>query len=185
MTDTPESNPAADLVRNDAQRRAAEAAESLAAEGAAVTVRSVRERARVSTAVATEAANAWKQEQEQQEAAPPLPSSFQTRIDALWRAAYDEAKGHFAIERDGLIAQLRASEEEQTRLLSDLAEEEAGRERAIQGLQSDLDEAHARIVSLEQQLEIERTRADRVAALEAQLMQLTERLTEPIVDSDD
>lgn len=168
----------------DGQRRALEAAEALGAEGQAVTARAVRERARVSMAVATEAATAWKKAESERKAAPPAPSEVQARIDALWPAAYAAAQSLLSTERDGLVSQLRASEQEQVALADALAEEEGAHEQTRQEaharaarLQEALDAAQARTAELEQQLEAERARADRTAALEAQLAQLTEHLS--------
>lgn len=140
----------------EAQRRAAEAAEQLAAEGKPVTNRTVRERARVAMAVAAEAARVWNENAEQGADIPDAPDSFRIRLNGIWRAAYVAAREEFDTERDVLTGRLRAAEDENQALVKDLTEAEAQidqsraeRDADREQAQRDSDELRARIAELE------------------------------------
>lgn len=149
----------------EAQRRAVEAAEALAAEGQAVTNRAVRDRAGVGMAVAAEAAKAWNEAAAATAAAPETPDAVRARVDGIWREAYRLAHDEFAAERAVLSKKLAAAEEDRDALTSDLTDAEA----RLDALQVELDAARSEAAqataeasaSHAEQLAVERSRADK------------------------
>lgn len=107
------------------ERRAAEAAETLAAEGRPVTNRAVRDRAGVAMAVAAEAARQWNERVAGQAQVPDAPDAVLARFAGLWREAYIVARDQLAAERDALTVRLQASEDEIRSLTEDLSESDA------------------------------------------------------------
>lgn len=124
-----------DHTPTEADRRATAAAEQLAAEGKAVTNRTVRVRAGVAMAVAAEAARAWNEAAGQVVAVPAIPDVVRARFDGIWREAYVSARDEFSTERDALTERLRGAEDENQSLTKDLTEAEA----RIEQLQSERD----------------------------------------------
>lgn len=161
------------------ERRAVEAAESLAAEGLPVTSRAVRARAGVSMAVATGAATTWNERAAAQAHIPGAPESVAARFDGIWRDAYSTAHDLFAAEREALTGRLRAAEEENRSLTEDLtasdarvaelqAELEQVRADAAQAALDAQQEATAAAAAHAAELSAERSRADRAeGALDA------------------
>lgn len=128
------------------KRRAAEAAEALAAEGLLVSSRAVRARAGVSMAVANEAATTWNEREAAQAHIPEAPESVTARFGGIWREAYSGARDLFTAERETLTGRLRIAEEE------------------IKSLTADLTTSDARVAELEAELERVRTDAEQAAA---------------------
>lgn len=163
----------------DPQRRAAAAAEALAAEGRPVTNRAVRERAGVAMAVAAEAASEWNERAAEQAQVPEAPDTLLARFAGIWREAYVVARDQLAAERDALTLRLHASENEVQSLTEDLSESDArvaeleaalGQARAeIEHVTRDAEQAaDAAVAEHAAALSGERSRADRAeGALEA------------------
>jgi chromosome segregation ATPase len=163
----------------DAQQRAAEVAEQLAAEGKPVTNRTVRERAGVAMTVAAEAAREWNERAAAEAAVPELPDTVRARLDGIWRAAYVVARDEFTIERDALGSKLRAAEDEIAGFSQDLTEAEARIEKVeverdaaqaeLQRVTRESEQAAAAAVAEQTSLlAVERSRADRAeGALDA------------------
>lgn len=107
------------------QRRAAEAAEALAAEGKTVTNRAVRERAGVAMAVAVEAARAWNEHTAGLAQVPDAPDTVLARFAGIWREVYTVARDQWTAERAALSVKLQASDDEIRSLTKDLAESDA------------------------------------------------------------
>lgn len=150
------------------QRRAAEAAEALAAEGKSVTNRAVRERAGVAMAVAAEAVKVWNDRVAEQSQAPEPPDTVLARFAGIWREAYTAAGNHFAVERDGLMVKIRASDEEIRSLTQDLSESDSRVGELAVALEQARTEIEQGTHDAEQALVAERARADRAeGALEA------------------
>ena len=84
--------------------RAMAAAVLLSDRGQAVTVRAIKTEARVSTAVAMDAANEWNTSREEALWAqvPQMSEDFAARIEALWPEAWVSAYKMFAEEKKGL-----------------------------------------------------------------------------------
>lgn len=139
--------------------RAAAAAETLAAEGVAVTARAVRERSGVRMALASEAARAWNEHQSTEQAIPEAPAAVQARFTALWREAVTLARAEFAEARSGWEARIAKAEQEKNEMADDLGriEEErdealdaaAKAEEATSGQRSRADKAEGRAEALE------------------------------------
>ncbi|MET4143808.1 DNA-binding protein [Arthrobacter sp. UYCo732] len=113
------------------EERAAAAAEALAAEGAAVTARSVRDRSGVRMALAAEAARAWNDQQSKEATVPEPPAAVQARFAALWREAVTLARGEFAEARTGWEARIAKAEEERNGTAEDLGKVEDERDKAL------------------------------------------------------
>ncbi|MCB9441165.1 MAG: DNA-binding protein [Mycolicibacterium sp.] len=105
-----------------AEERAARAAESLAAEGAPVTNRAVRQRAGVAMTVAAEAARAWNEREAEQQNVPAVPGDVQARFEAIWRRAYIGARDEFNEARTGWITKVSAAEAEAAAMLETVAD---------------------------------------------------------------
>ncbi|WP_426303137.1 hypothetical protein [Arthrobacter sp. R-11] len=161
------------------ERRAAEAAEALAAEGVPVTNRAVRAKAGVSMAVAAEAATTWNQRAAAQVHIPEAPEFVTARFGGIWREAYSAARDLFAAERETLTGRLRVAEEENRSLTADLttsdgrvAELEAELERVrtdLERVRTDAEQAAAAATAAHAaELSAERSRGDRAeGALDA------------------
>lgn len=166
-----------------AQRRAAEAAEALAAEGKPVTNRAVRERAGVAMAVATEAAREWNERAAEQTQVPDAPDAVLARFTGIWREAYTVARDRLDVERDALAARLGTAEGEVASLTQDLTESDA----RVGELETALEQARAEVERVtrdaEQAAAAERSRADRaegaLAAVTAERDRLLAQL-EPV-----
>lgn len=93
----------ADMAQTPAERAMA-AAVLLSDRGQAVTVRAIKTEARVSTAVAMDAANEWNTSREEALWAqvPQMSEDFAARIEALWPEAWVSAYKMFAEEKKGL-----------------------------------------------------------------------------------
>lgn len=124
------------------RERAEDAAEALAAEGAAVTARAVQQRAQVGMNVASPVAREWNARQSQSRDLPPLPNSVLARINAVWGEAVEAARVEHQAERDGWVARLAEVEDERDGAIDDVTR-----------CQEELAQAAARIAELEQALE--------------------------------
>lgn len=155
---TPESASAA-------KRRAAEAAEALAAEGLPVTNRAVRARAGVSMAVAAEAAGTWNEREAARTHIPEAPESVTARFGGIWREAYSAAHDLFAAERETLTGRLRVAEEESRSLTGDLTTSDgrvAELEAELERVRTDAEQAAAATAAAHAaELSAERSRGDR------------------------
>jgi hypothetical protein len=116
------------------EERAAEAAEALAAEGAAVTARSVQQRARVNMNVAAPVARDWKAQEAQAREVPPPPDPVVRRFLALWREAVESSRAEHQVERDGWAGRIKVLEDERDGAFED-----------VTSAQQELDRATARI----------------------------------------
>lgn len=151
--------------QTESQRRAAEAAEALAAEGVPVTNRTVRQRAGVAMAIAAEAARQWNEAAAAITAIPETPDTVRARVDGIWREAYTVARDEFAGEREALTAKLRTAEDDRDALTKDITDAE-GR---LDEMQSQIDAARAEALqdaaeasaAHAEQLSAERSRADK------------------------
>lgn len=143
------------------QRRAAEAAEALSADGAPVTARAVRERSGVRMGVAADAAREWNQRQVAQMEVPALPEALQMRFEAAWRVAVELARGEFDEARAGWQQRVDEATEEQNVLSQELDRVETERDQ----LRADIDAARAEAEARERQSAKahaeERSRADK------------------------
>lgn len=119
----------------DAQQRAAQAAEALAAEGNPVTNRAVRERAGVSMTVAAEAARAWNEREAEQQSVPEIPDEVRARLDGIWRTAYVAARQDFDEARAGWLGKIEAAEKDAAELTKAVAEVEQRLEQERQDAQ--------------------------------------------------
>ncbi|MGH3351576.1 MAG: DNA-binding protein [Nocardioides sp.] len=170
--------------------KAAQAAEAIAAEGIAVTARSVRQRSGVRMAIAADAARAWNEREAETQDAPPAPEAVQARFDALWREAYTAARAEFDEAVAGWKAKLQRAEEERGQLTAAVEEAEKENDRvdaaaAAASKQSAKDLADAQAKAADQAKEqarllaTERTRADKAeGALEAITAERDRLLTE-------
>lgn len=143
------------------EQRAADAAEALAAEGAPVTARAVRERSGVRMTQAAEAARAWNEREAQAEAVPEPPAPVEARFAAIWREAVLAARGEFAEARVGWQSKLEQAEAEREALAKELEQAEAERDRAQE-------EAGARLEAAQQEAAATREHAERAAAAAAE-----------------
>lgn len=161
---------------SEAEERALQAAEALAAADQPVTARSVRERAGVAMAVASAAATAWNEKVAAAEAVPDMPDDVLRRFAGVWAAAHEQAKGAFTEERDGLRAYVREVEAERDGLVSDLEQEESRREQEVAAVEGQLEEARLVITDRERQLEEQRERyEEQVAAQQDELIETRTR----------
>ncbi|HET9871910.1 MAG TPA: DNA-binding protein [Propionibacteriaceae bacterium] len=145
-------------VRTEAECRATEAAEQLAAEGKPVTNRTVRERAGVAMAVAAEAARVWNETAARAAAVPEIPDVVRARLNGVWREAYVAAREEFSTERGALAGKLRVVEDENQSLTKDLTEAEARidqiqveRDAEQQQARREREQLSARVAELESQ----------------------------------
>ncbi|WP_190243064.1 DNA-binding protein [Arthrobacter globiformis] len=147
------------------ERRAAVAAEALAAEGLPVTSRAVRARAGVSMAVATEAATTWNEREAAQAHIPEAPESVTARFSGIWREAYSAARDLFASERETLTGRLRVVEEDNRSLTADLTTSDgrvAELEAELERVRTDAEQAAASAAAAHAaELSAERSRGDR------------------------
>ncbi|GAA4422684.1 hypothetical protein GCM10023169_17420 [Georgenia halophila] len=149
--------------------KAARAAEELAAEGNPVTNRAVRERARVSMAVAAEAARVWNELAAEQESVPDFPDDVRARFDGIWRAAYVAARQEFDEVRAGWVSRVETAQKDAAALTKAVAELEEQlaqeREEAHQAQRTaagELAEAQARAAKAEGTLEAVTAERDRL-----------------------
>lgn len=152
------------------QSRAERAIETLVAEGAAVTVQAVRERAGVSNAVATQVARAWKSAANQvSTAVNVVPAALalrgQAALDALWAEARSLAAAEFEAAHTAWEQQLAGAENVAARLADQveaLTEEcehlKASTAEHIAAVKS---EAAGTVSAMGQELVQARSRADR------------------------
>lgn len=119
------------VVEQSPEERAAAAAESLAAEGIAVTARSVRDRSGVRMALASDAARAWNEQQSQDGTVPEAPPAVQARFSALWREAVTVARAEFAEARAGWEAKIAKAKEDSDAMSEDLGKVEDERDKAL------------------------------------------------------
>lgn len=117
------------MTETTPETKAAEAAEALAAEGAAVTARAVRERSGVRMAIAADAARSWNEREAGQREAPAIPNAVQARFEALWREAYTAARAEFDEAVAGWKARLQRADEERDQLTAAVEEAEKECER--------------------------------------------------------
>jgi len=117
---------ASSVASDAAAVKAREAVEDLVAEGLAVTVRAVRERAGVRTAAAAQAARAHAEDLAASDPVPDVPGPVAGRFAAVWRQAVLLARAEHAeaaagwarrleeltLERDEAEADLRGAEAE-------------------------------------------------------------------------
>lgn len=113
------------------EERAAAAAETLSAEGATVTARSVRERSGVRMAIAAEAARTWNEQQSKDDDVPEPPAPVQARLSALWREAVTVARMEFAEARTGWEAKIAKAKEDNDAMAEDLGKVEDERDKAL------------------------------------------------------
>lgn len=171
------------------EQRAADAAEALAAGGAAVTARAVRERSGVRMTVASEAARAWNEREAQAEAVPDPPAAVEARFLALWREAVSTARGEFVeartgwqtkleqanAERDAVAEEVERAEAERDTMAGQLEEASRMHASAYEALKAARDEARAETVAAREQaaaaevrsgeaLAEQRSRADKAEA---------------------
>ena len=142
------------MEQQTAEQKAAEAAASLAAEGASVTARMVRERAGVNMKAAGEAARAWNEEQAAAAQAPELPQSVLTRVQGVWIEALSVASAAFESDRQGWDAQRQVVAAEVERLEDDVATVEAERDAAREAgavLQAELDAIRLQLAGVERE----------------------------------
>lgn len=152
------------MVEKSAEQRAAEAAESLSAEGASVTARAVRERSGVKMSVAADAARQWNEHQASLADGPDVPVDVQTRFDAAWRAAYSAARADFDEARTGWQQRLDKAAAEHAQLADDFDRTEAERDQAIAELTAAQAQATKQQADLTQLVAEQRSRADRAEA---------------------
>ena len=124
------------------EQRAAEAAEALAAGGAAVTARAVRERSGVRMTVAAEAARSWNEREAQAEAVPDPPATVEARFLALWREAVAAARGEFVEARTGWQTKLEQANAERDAAAEEVERAEAERDAVAERLE-DASRMHA------------------------------------------
>jgi chromosome segregation ATPase len=129
QTPAPESQP-----EQTPEARAAAAAETLAAEGVAVTARAVRERSGVRMALAAEAARAWNDQQSTEQAIPDAPPAIQARFTALWREAVTVARAELAEARTGWQEKIAKAEQERNDMADDLGAAEDERDKALKSV---------------------------------------------------
>lgn len=113
------------------EERAIAAAETLSAEGATVTARSVRERSGVRMAIAAEAARTWNEQQSKDDDVPEPPAPVQARLSALWREAVTVARTEFAEARTGWEAKIAKAKEYNDAMAEDLGKVEDERDKAL------------------------------------------------------
>ncbi|MBO1032025.1 DNA-binding protein [Tessaracoccus sp. SD287] len=152
------------------QQRALAAAEELSAEGAAVTARAVRDRAQVAMNVASPVAKEWNARESHTRGVPEMPESVLPRVDALWRAAVEAARGEHQVERDGWLSQVKEAEDERDAALDD-----------VTAVQTQLEEALSKVAELEALVDQERTAAslvqEKVTDAEARASSAEQRAT--------
>lgn len=153
------------------EQRAMEAAEVLAAEGAPVTARAVRERSGVRMTVAADAARAWNEREAQAEAVPEPPAAVEARFAALWREAVAVARSEFAEARTGWQAKVEQVEAERGALAEEVEHVEAERDQARaeaaairDQVAAERDQAAADAASVSEALAEQRSRADKSEA---------------------
>ena len=139
------------------EQRAMEAAEVLAAEGAPVTARAVRERSGVRMTVAADAARAWNEREAQAQAVPEPPAAVEARFAALWREAVAVARSEFAEARTGWQAKVEQVEAERDQARAEAA---AIRDQVA----AERDQAAADAASVSEALAEQRSRADKSEA---------------------
>lgn len=132
------------------EERATAAAEALAAEGAAVTARAVRDLSGVRMSLAADAARAWNEQQSKDEAVPEAPAAVQARFTALWREAVTVARGEFAEARSGWQAKIAKAKEDSDAMAEDLGKVEDEREKALK-----------KAADAEKEVTAQRSRADK------------------------
>ncbi len=117
------------------EQRASDAAEALAARGAAVTARAVRQRSGVRMTVAAEAARSWNESEAQAEAVPEPPAAVEARFIALWREAVVVARGEFVEIRTGWQAKVEQAYAERDAAAEDVERAEAERDALAERLE--------------------------------------------------
>lgn len=164
-------------VQPTPEDRAEAAARDLADRGLAVTARAVREAAGVRMAVAAQAAKAWREASQEDDAVviPEVPEDVRGRLTAIWTDAYRAALAEVTPERDRLAVEVEALRAEVEALTATVAEVEDERDQAAQVAaeradaltvaQKDARDAMAATAAAEQ----------RNAALEGELARLTKR----------
>lgn len=166
MQTTPEDDKQA-----TAEQKAAEAAEALGSEGAAVTARAVRARSGVRMTVAAEAARTWNEAEANAAVVPDPPAAVETRFAALWREAVTAARAEHAEAKAGWQAKLDQSDAERRTLAEEVEQLEGERDEA----RNERDEANRETDRLREQgaaaastaaeaLAEQRSRADRAEA---------------------
>jgi len=160
--------------------KAVAAAENLAMDGQAVTVRAVRSLARVTTAVAAQAARQWNEENPGGLPPVPMPDLVRARVEALWAEAVSVARSEWVDARDFMEGKVAEAEAEVDSLSEDIARLDAELDstrfellearKQVEGLETKL--AAALQVSQEAQLRAERE----IAAAGAQAAQVQGQL---------
>ena len=146
------------------EQRATEAAEALAAEGASVTARAVRERSGVRMTVAAEAARSWNEQEAQEESVPKIPEVVQVRLEAAWREAVKTARGEFAEARAGWQGRVDEVASDRDALAKEVEAVEAERDQANHDLEGLREQAHAEVDVIGEKLAEQRSRADKAEA---------------------
>lgn len=152
------------MAEQTSQQRAEQAAEELAAEGAVVTARTVRQRARVDMGVAAAAARAWKGREAQAREVPAVPDQVLARMEAVWRAAIESARDEHEAERDGWAARIKAAEDESRALAEEVDRAEGERDEAREAARIEGDQLRARITELEKEVTRDREAAEKAVA---------------------
>lgn len=154
-----------------AEQKAAEAAEAIGSEGAAVTARAVRARSGVRMAVAAEAARAWNEAEANAAVVPEPPAAVEARFAAVWREAVIAARAEFAEAKAGWQAKLDQAEAERSTLAEEVEQleaerDEARKERDKAGRETARlrEEAAAAAAAATEALAEQRSRADRAEA---------------------
>jgi hypothetical protein len=133
----------------DPKERARTAAEDIAGEGAVVTARAVRQRARVTTAVAAEVAREWNEAHPAGLVLPPIPESAQRRVEGLWAEAVFLARAEWDDARAFMEGKVAEAEGEVESLMGDLSRLDF----ELDSARGDLDAARGQILELRALLE--------------------------------
>lgn len=150
--------------QDNAEAKAAQAAEALSVEGIPVTARAVRARSGVRMAVAAEAARAWNEAQAQATEVPEMPPAVEARFAAAWREAVLAARAEFAQSQAGWQGRLNAVDAERRALAEDVEKAEAERDQAQAETAGVREEAAEAAAAAAQALTEQRSRADRAEA---------------------
>lgn len=144
------------------QERAEAAAEALAADGKAVTVRAVREISGVSTNVAADAAKNWNAQHAAALAELPVPEAVNRRFKGMWNDAVEAVRAEHQAERDGWAANISVLEGERDAATQDTIKVEerldqaeariAELEEAVKRAEAEAAQAHARVTEAEAQV---------------------------------
>lgn len=152
------------MSEQTAEQRALVAAEALAAEGASVTARAVRERSGVRMTVATEAARTWNERLARAESVPDAPAAIEARFASIWREAVTLARQEFAEARAGWQARIDEYAAERDAIAADVAQVEAERDEARRELAQAQEQAASDAARAAEDLATQRSRADRAEA---------------------